>query len=186
MSPILGIFASSISGAVAGDYQAIATATVDSGGASSITFSSIPSTYKHLQIRYIAKWTDTTTTYSIMNFTFNGDTAANYSNHQLYGNGGSAGAGASTSASSNIAPWVPYNTYTNVFGAGIVDILDYADTNKYKTSRVLGGFDKNGDGVIGLLSCSWRNTAAVTSVTFSFSANNIAQYSQFALYGLKG
>lgn len=33
------------------DYDSIATTTVGAGGAASITFSSIPSTYQHLQIR---------------------------------------------------------------------------------------------------------------------------------------
>ena len=38
-----------------GAFESIATAVVDSSGASSITFSNIPQTYKNLQIRYIAR-----------------------------------------------------------------------------------------------------------------------------------
>jgi hypothetical protein len=181
--PILGILASQISGRLS-SYESIATVTVGVGGQSSVTFSSIPSTYKHLQIRYIAKNTGTVTAYSIFNFTFNGDSAANYSAHQLYGNGSSAGAGATTSTTSQLAPWIPYASYTNVFGAGVIDILDYANTSKYKTTRILGGFDSNGDGVVGLISGLWQSTAAVSSISFTFS--NFAQYSQFALYGVKG
>jgi hypothetical protein len=73
----------------------------------------------------------------------------------------------------------------DAFGAGVVDILDYKDTNKYKTVRNLTGVDMNGMGELGLISGLWRNTNAITSILFYPPANNIAQYSHFALYGIK-
>lgn len=74
----------------------------------------------------------------------------------------------------------------NVFGAIVLDILDYADTNKYKTTRSLAGLDSNtAGGALQLASGSWRNTAAITSITFS-SGTNFQQYSTLALYGIKG
>jgi hypothetical protein len=73
----------------------------------------------------------------------------------------------------------------NTFGTFILDILDYKDTNKYKTARSLDGSDANGSGEISLRSGSWRNTAAITSITLTPTGTGIAQYSSFALYGIK-
>lgn len=178
MSPLppLGFFAHGA--AITGDYQAIMTATVDSGGASSITFSSIPSTFKHLQIRYIGLGS----TNGNPIFRFNGDTGSNsdYTWHVLYGNGSNAlaAAGAPTTFSylGNINASAP--------DAGVIDILDYADTNKYKTTRLLAGTDTNGGGEVGLFSGVYMKTNAISSITFSFT--NFTQYTQFALYGIKG
>jgi hypothetical protein len=76
----------------------------------------------------------------------------------------------------------------NMFSASIVDILDYANTSKYKTIRVLAGADVNNQTgtTFGLSSGSWRSTSAVTSITIGTSGFNFAQYTQFALYGIKG
>ena len=74
-----------------------------------------------------------------------------------------------------------------MFSAHIIDILDYTNTNKYKTVRNLGGFDTNSAqyGYISLGSVSWRNTNAITSISFTLDGNNFTQYTQFALYGIK-
>jgi hypothetical protein len=66
-----------------------------------------------------------------------------------------------------------------------MDILDYANTNKFKTTRTLTGSDLNGSGVVSLDSGSWRSTSAITSITFTARANLINTYSSFALYGIK-
>lgn len=95
MTPMLGIMASGMSGNLAsGAYASIATNTVGGAGAASITFSSIPATYTHLQIRLTAL---TTVADNIL-VRYNSDTGANYAFHWLYGNGSSASAYASASA----------------------------------------------------------------------------------------
>jgi hypothetical protein len=163
-------------------YESIATTTVGSGGTATITFSSIPSTYTHLQIRYFAK--NTSADYSIR-AQFNSDTAANYSYHGLYGTGSTVAAYSGASQTymqfGNNA-----DTTTSVFAGGIIDILDYTNTNKYKTTKSLTGWDKNGGGIIELTSSSWRSTSAVTSISLFDFAGDFAQYSSFALYGIKG
>ena len=73
---------------------------------------------------------------------------------------------------------------TNVFNGGVIDILDYADTNKYKTARILCGADNNSAGEVGIFSGSWRNTAAITSIQINLA--NFTEGSKFALYGIKG
>jgi hypothetical protein len=165
---------------VTNSYESIATVTVGAGGASSINFSSIPSTYKHLQIRGILKETVAQNWSSI---TFNGDASSstNYSAHQLNGNGSSASASAQTSGMG-----LQHIVGTSEFGAYITDVLDYADTNKYKTIRSLGGFDANGSGQLALTSGSWRSTTAVNQLTVYAGSGVFVQYSSFALYGIKG
>lgn len=188
MSPILGIIASSIQpGLNATSFESIATVTVGSGGQANVEFTSIPSTYKHLQVRYIAR-TVRGEAADDLHLQFNSDTGSNYSYHYLQGTGSAATAGAGSSTTVMLIPTAPGNTATsNTFGAGVVDILDYANTNKYKTMRALGGDDRNGAGEILLESGSWRNTNAITTLTFkAASASNFAQYSTFALYGIKG
>jgi hypothetical protein len=75
---------------------------------------------------------------------------------------------------------------SNVFGTGIVDILDYQNTNKNKTIRNLGGIDTNGAGTIILTSGLWINTAAINRIDItSVNSSTIQQHSSFALYGVK-
>jgi len=157
-------------------YESIATVTVGSGGQSSIEFTSIPSTYTHLQIRALAK-NDGLASISIR---FNGDSGSNYSWHRLYGNGTSAISG----GSANAQPQILGGVLDVQFGSTIIDILDYVNTSKYKTTRSLSGFDNNGSGWVGLWSGNWMNTAAISSITIT--SGTISQYSQFALYGIKG
>lgn len=156
---------------------------VGAGGVSSVSFTGIPSTYTHLQVRVISRLSTATSGGRI---TFNSDSAANYSRHYLEGTGSSAVSGASTSASFMDILTSPVSTDTaNVFSANIIDILDYANTNKYKTVRNLAGLDINGTGYVDLWSGNWRSTAAIASITFTPQAGNFVQYSSFALYGVK-
>ena len=178
------------------NFDSISTITVGSGGSSSIEFTSIPATYTHLQIRAIAQ--TNRGTYSVDNmFTrFNSDTASNYAWHYIFGGYTTTPmveAGSGTSAtymlSIGVSTSVPGTTFTGV----VMDILDYANTNKFKTVRTLNGFDVNGTagtgsygGTVCFNSGLWRSTSAVTSITFAPEAGtNFAQYSQFALYGIK-
>lgn len=174
MPLILGIVASGNYPRVTNSYESIATVTVGSGGSSSIDFTSIPSTYKHLQIRAFLKGTGA----SNRNLTFNGITSG-YFQHRLEGSGTSASAGGYTSQSQIAMPITGAQ-----WGTVIVDILDYTNTNKNKTVRMLGGYDDNGSGFIGLTSGSVANTAAITSITIA--GDTWQQYSSFALYGIKG
>ena len=194
MSPILGIWASQ--NYTRNSYESIATVTVGAGGSSAVTFSSIPSTYKHLQIRCLTRGTSNNT--APIYLTVNGDTAANYSTHQLLGNGATAYADGHANASYIIDGWGGFQTFSggdlaNTFGVGIIDILDYANTSKYKTARALWGRDNNSSGSITgrvvFESGSWRSTSAINSLSFVTDATygiTWAQYTQFALYGIKG
>lgn len=171
-------------GGAANSYESIATVTVGAGGSSSIAFTSIPSTYKHLQIRGIGRSTAAGSTQNIV-LTFNSSTSTNNATHYLQGNGSAVAAGAITSNN-----WIYFagnmpaaSASANIFGVTVADVLDYADNNKNKTIRSLGGADQNGSGAVELLSGVVMSTTAISSITLSAS---FAQYSQFALYGVKG
>ena len=176
--------------AVVGDYESIQTHIVGSGGTSSITFGSggtIPQTYKHLQIRALMRSTASASADNAR-MRFNGDTGTNYRFHYLGGAGSGSGyAGDSGAAAFAYAGLSAGGTpVAGVMGASVIDILDYTSTNKNKTVRALSGTDNNGDGYIELDSSLWINTGAITSLSIFFSSANIAQYSHFALYGIKG
>lgn len=179
--PILGIWASQISGhlwAPAGAYDALATVTVPSGGAASITFTGIPTGYKHLQIRAIY---ETVSFADNIGMTLNGSTVLSRM-HYLTGNGSSASAGSTTS---NLLTLQAGYSTTDYYGM-VIDILDYQNTNKNKTVRVLGGVDFNGSGTIFMSSALYETTSAVSSLSLQgFGGQTIAQYSSFALYGVK-
>ena len=176
--PILGITASAMSGHLfnpTGNFESIQTVTVGSGGSSTITFSSIPQTYQHLQIRISIKGA-----YGPLRF--NGDTGSNYRRHWAYGNG-TIGSGSDAGTWMDV---IDSSNTANVFAGNIVDILDYTNTSKYKTARIVRGVDSNnGSGDVSFLSGLWMSTSAVNTITFTPAAN-FAQYSQFALYGIRG
>ena len=166
-------------------FESIATVTVGSGGAANVEFTSIGTDWTHLQIRAIGRATRAGSTDSVK-LQFNNDTGANYDQHWLYGDGSSALAAATNNAGFAYPVITTAATdLSNTFCAMVVDILDYKNTNKYTTVRALSGYDVNGGGYVFLASGLWRNTAAITSIKFSPGSSNWAQYSHFALYGIK-
>lgn len=184
--PILGIYASSQFVSPPTSYESIATTTVGAGGAGTVTFSSIPQTYKHLQIRFIARRTATGLDATKMNF--NSDTGPNYKpTHYIIGDGSTAVAGTSASNTFTLSFYTPGSDATSgIFGVEITDILDYTNTNKYTTGRILSGVDLNGSGNAVFSSFLWMSLNAVTNIVLTPNSGNFAQYSSFALYGIKG
>jgi hypothetical protein len=170
-------------------FDSIATVTIGSGGASNVEFTSIPGTYAHLQIRILARSTRTTSETDYMNVTVNSDTGANYSYHYLEGNGTSIGAGSSLSLNQMYSSYIGSDGASNssIFGANVIDILDYSSANKNKTFRFLGGMDNNGTGgKVAMMSGLWMNSStAISSIKFTPSTGSFKQYSSFALYGIK-
>lgn len=193
--PITGIYASQISGHLwqpQGAYDALASVTL-SASTASVTFAGIPTGYTHLQIRTLSRGTDSGNSGIGVRFRFNGDTGSNYALHGVDGYQGESGG---VEALSGIYQTFGLNYFqpsagnnATVYAGGIIDILDYSNTNKYKTVRSLGGYDINGStsgyNYIGLYSSLWQSTSAITSVTLFSSSNNFDQYSSFALYGVK-
>jgi hypothetical protein len=162
----------------ASSYESIATVSA-SGNPASLSFNSIPSTYTHLQIRGIVKVNPSGNPI----LRFNSDSGANYTFHQLVGDGTSV---SSSGGSGQTFIYQPYTLSTG-FMAMVIDILDYGNTNKFKTVRTLGGNDNNNSGYspTEFMSGLWRSTSAITDISLLGNGSTFSQYTSIALYGIK-
>jgi hypothetical protein len=186
MQLIPGVIASSRL-TVSGAYESIASAS-GTGSSGVISFSAIPGTYQHLQIRGLAKNTSTGTGIFSHQITANGVGGTSYARHLLRGDGSATGAaGGASQANIDTYGGIATNnsSYTNTTGVIIIDIHDYASTTKNKTFRIFAGVDLNGSGTVELTSGLFVSTSAITSITLT-TTNNWTTQTQFALYGIKG
>jgi len=185
---VLGTVGSQNTKSFASSFDSIATLS-GTGSSDSITFSSIPDGYTHLQIRGIATVNYASVDFGTLGIRFNGDTGTNYSRHIMRGFYSGATAysqGGNVVSSTYNEAGMAYLTVGSVYtGVSIIEILDYANTNKNKTVRGLSGSYWTTSGAVQLGSGVWRNTAAVTSVTIFGSNGNFGTNSTFALYGIK-
>ena len=186
--PLLGIIASQ-GRATATAYESIATTTLGSNQ-TTITFSSIPATFTHLQLRVFARTNRTSQDFANLLIRFNSDTGSNYAYHDLFADGATVTASGTTTQTSIIANRLTGAGATaSIFGAIIVDVLDYTSTNKNKTVRALGGVDLNSSGALSYSSGLYFATpAAINRIDLTTIAGtfDFVQYSSFALYGIKG
>ena len=162
-------------------FDSISSVYLSSGTASSIEFTSIPSTYKHLQIRASSRITSGA---QFLLMEINGDTTSgNYAYHVLEADGTTVSPSGATSAFPRVGAT---RSGTNNFGVSVINILDYASTNKFKTIRAIAGVDDRGvGGTIQINSGLWKSTSAITSLKiYGNSSSTLAQYSRFDLYGI--
>ena len=137
---------------------AIASYTVTSP-VTPITFTSIPQTFTHLQIRAYAQSSSGNAA-----IRFNGDAGNNYAYHYINGSGAAlTSAGTATTGNGYLSLFMG-STSSN-FGGVIADIFDYTNTNKNKTMKVIGGADLNGSGNVFFSSTLWQSTSAITSLS---------------------
>lgn len=164
-----------------GSMEPISAITLASASAN-IEFNNIPQIYSHLQLRFLAKASGSGTR-SNVNVYINA-TVANTNTHRLFGDGSSVTS--DSPGSPYFAIMVPRtDSYADMFGVGVVDFLDYANTNKNKTIIGLGGYDVNGAGTANLASAFWNSASAITSIILQLDSGNFSQYSSFTLYGIK-
>jgi hypothetical protein len=182
----LGIVAGSFPIAADGDFEAISSVTVGSGGAANIEFTSIPATYQHLQVRLVARSSRAQNTDGL-SIRLNGISTNTYAYHNLNGDGSSAtAAGSSSQPSVDDSIFLAANNLTStIFAASVIDILDYASSSKNTTLRIFGGHDRNGGGVVTVSSGLFASTAAVTSIRLFPAVGSFQEYSTAALYGVK-
>ena len=158
-------------------YVPIATQTLGSS-ASSVTFNSISQGFTDLVVVSSIKPSSSASGYG-PSFQINGDTGSNYSYTLIYGNGSSAG---SIRASS-----INYARYgsggsTSTLEADVTHIMNYSNTTTYKT--ILARFSQPSADT-GAFVNLWRNTAAITSLTFyGNDGGSIAAGSTFTLFGI--
>ena len=180
---------------IAGSFESIATVT-GTGSSSILTFSNIPSTYQDLQIRYIARLTNTNTSPGRIDLRFNSDSSAAYTYHDILGDpySGTVVSGenyiSQTESMIRSTGSAGGSMLTNTMGVGVIDIFDYANTSKNTTVRSFTGIDDNGTNSmqrVSIVSNLWVNTATITSIDVrNPSGGNWATGTQFALYGIRG
>ena len=172
-----------------GAYDSLAAVTLSST-ASTVTFSDIPSGYKHLEIRGIARGTRNGE-YDRVDYRFNGDTGSNYSRHLILSDWGVNTPSSYTYTNQNIlaAAYIAGATsVSNTFGGFVLSIMDYASTTKYKTARTIGGATNNGSGsYVSVTSGVYRSLDPINSITIGpiEEGSSLAAYSSIALYGVK-
>jgi hypothetical protein len=168
--------------------EAIATIYLEAD-ASSVTFSSIPQTYEHLQLRYTLALNTTNNSYQRLYLgDGSADEGANYSQHMMYGHDAAAPvAWSGTSSSIGVyAGQSPGSSDRSWAGRSIIDILDYVNTNKNTTVLVFnndGGTASYAD-YIQFGSALWDDTAAVDTILINDrNGHNFLRGAEFTLYG---
>jgi hypothetical protein len=184
------IGASGISLALDNNYmEPIATTLIGSGGALSVLFNDIPQNYKHLQIRFIARTSSSGNGQDDLSLIFNSDFSTNYSWNRYGSSGVGIVSGGSGSASGyQLQEYIARNGQgSNVFSTGIIDIIDYKSTYKYKIVKAFGGDDNASttNGAIMLDTMSWQSMNPITSIYLSATGSSFLQNSRFSLYGIK-
>ena len=157
----------------------IASVTVGSGGASSVTISSIPSTYTDLCLKYSIRNTSTNPTVIAL---FNGS-SSNFTRKYFVGSGTAVNSG---SDASNYIGYGEISTDTaNTFANNEIYIPNYASSN-YKSMSVDNVTENNATTAYAYMGASlWSSTSAITSIDISMYGGNLAQYSTLTLYGIK-
>ena len=156
----------------------IASNTVGSGGAGTVVFSSIPSTYTDLAIKVSAA------TNNALWLKFNTDTTAgDYSAKILRGNG--ATADSVTNAIWGYYLFSGYNGATSIFSSFDIYIPNYAGSNQ-KSVSIDSVSEGNTTTQYTMLEAGlWNQTSAINQITFDGGGGTFAQYSSFSLYGIK-
>ena len=167
---------------MANTFVKIATVTVGAGGAASMDFTSIPSTYTDLSVFVSARGT--------ANFAGNGqyydikinNSSANLTQRYLQGNGSAASSGTSSSTTGNYMPPSDYTAST--FSNNLIYLPNYSgSTNKsFYTDSVN---ENNASNAFVIMNAYlWAQTTAINQITLTPGGGNFAQYSTATLYGI--
>ena len=160
-------------------YEKIATTTLGSA-ASSITFSSIASTYTDLVV--VVQGTYSTSD-DLISLRYNNDTGSNYSSTSMYGNGTSAASYRTSSATSIQVGWYPHPGGAAVVSQMVLQILNYSNATTYKTNLSRGD-TSNVQGTAARVGL-WRSTAAINRIDLIMLAGNLQTGTTATVYGIK-
>lgn len=158
-------------------YQLIETVTVGVGGASSISFTSIPQTFTDLAVMLSTR---STSTGNQIIPSINGSTAT--ASRNLFGDGGSA-------LGTTGVTWLGFGCSSSdtasAFGNGFIYFPNYALTQtKFASSHACN----ENSGATAYLTIStgyWVSTTAISTLSFATNGGNFAQHSTVSLYGIK-
>jgi hypothetical protein len=158
-------------------YTPLATVTLGSS-ASSVTFSSIPATYRDLVLVY--NFLGSTSAFT--NFIVNSDSTANKSRVRMIGGPGTSPFTDSSSTDGDFYTGVLNTTQRT---SGIVELMDYSATDKHKTFLLRWGEFQSGNQVVNAYAYRWPSTSAITSINCRTSSGNFAIGATFNLYGIE-
>lgn len=197
MSPIIGVIDSSKLKAPPFTtqlaYDSIASTLLSSTN-TTVTFSGIPQTYAHLELRIFGRINDSTSNGSLY-IQANNNSSNSYAYvtvQRFYGINPSVITSPNDSAYT-LSNCLPGGTTNLINGYSVTRITDYTETTKNKaidsywgwvTAESQAGF-ANVAGRVGYTGGAWNNTSAITSLTITNQGPNFATGSMFALYGIK-
>ena len=192
---LLGILNSQVDAAGGGGaYDLLETVNVTGSSTYTASFTGLDeySDYKHLQLRVVSKSLAVNngglSTYEMR---FNNDSTQSYGTHELYGNGSNVGSGGGANRDSLSRIYAaPRESNTNLFGAAVIDILDFSSSTKNTTIRTLCGTmgsltPVSSYSLVALTSGFWNNTNPVTQLDFGVNSNGFYAGSRISLYGVK-
>jgi hypothetical protein len=161
----------------------IATTTLTTTG--QLIMGSIPSTYRHLQIRIHARSNHGVSNAALyFGFYNTSDSGTSYSYHHIQGNGSTA------SAVNNIS--MPYTYFgaipgasanANTFATFVIDIPEYSSTVKAKTMKMIGGYDSNGSG-IAIMASGMHTTTNPINAVFIDGDTGLVAGTRVSIYGI--
>lgn len=159
----------------------IQSQSTNNNSTTQITFSSIPQTFTHLQLRVTSSIYAASGSGGSAFYLGNVNGSSPTKHHQMYGDGN--GHIASSDANMPIG-YNQYNSSPTWYGGTIIDFFDYSNTSKTKTIKSLSGWDASGSGVVGIHSILVNNTAAISSFILGSGGGFFATGSRFDLYGI--
>ena len=161
-------------------YVALATYTIPSATTdSSVTFSSIPASYRDLVIVIEA----TTSVDALIQARFNGDTGSNYGYVVMRGTSSTG----SSSGTYNVAYLMDNLSEATKRFHVLMNVQDYSATDKHKTALVRSGTEQNADGNSSVYASAhrWANTSAITSIELFTSAGGFEAGSTLSVFGIE-
>jgi len=167
-------------------YTAIATVTVGSGGASSITFSSIPQSYTDLLVKLSTRSNQASgPDYVYLQFNSNTSTS-NYQGIFLRGNGSTVASSSNTTEGKiRAAITTTSGETTSTFSNCEIYIPNYTSSNNKSTSSDWVPENNATATFMGITAGLWTQTSAITSMQLSLSSGSFVQHSTAYLFGIR-
>lgn len=169
---------------MANTYKLIASSTVGSGGATSVSLSSIPGTYTDLLVKVSARIDNANGGM----FVKLNNSSSNYVSYRINVDSGTLGAG--TQSTSYLFMWATGTWATaNTFNNSQLYISNYAGSNH--KSLIIDSVNENNSSstyAAGFIAGKWSDTSAITSIDFTPEGSGspkFDQYSTFYVYGIK-
>jgi hypothetical protein len=161
-------------------FTKIASVTVGSGGAATIDFTSIPSTYTDLCLKVSLR---NTADNGAAKLNFNG-ASSNFTYRSIFGDGGTPQSYSGTNTFAQIQ-YPGLLTTSNTFCNGEIYIPNYAGSSNKSLSIDTVNEANATTAYIVPMAYLWSNTAAITSISIAAVTSALAQYSTATLFGIK-